>query len=174
VCIEETKIKGAFLMTRDVLSDERGYFCRLTDAGEFKSAGIEVDFVQISLSYNEKRGTLRGLHTQTGESSEEKFVVCSRGEIFDVCVDVRENSPTFGEYISAILSEANGVSLYIPKGCAHGYLTLTDNAQLIYFMSQFYSPHSERGYHYDDPVFGIDWPFTPSVISEKDRNWHLL
>ena len=172
--IKPLTVPGASLITRMIPIDERGYFSRIVDVKEFREAGINADFVQISLSQNYGKGTLRGLHSQTGSRSEDKLVVCTRGQVFDVCVDMRENSPTFLKYCSAVLSEDNGNSIYIPKGCAHGFITLTDNAQLIYFMTAEHDPSSEKGYRWDDPELEIAWPLTPVIMSEKDKHWPLI
>ena len=139
--------------------------------------GINADFVQSNISYNEKKWTLRGLHSQVFPDSEDKLVVCARGRIIDVCVDVNPDSLTYKSYVSAELSEDNKKSLYIPKGCAHGYLTLEDDSQIIYYTTHNYVPESEKGYRFDDPQFGIDWgisDFSRLIISEKDRNHKLL
>ncbi|WP_088188551.1 dTDP-4-dehydrorhamnose 3,5-epimerase [Desulfosporosinus sp. FKA] len=171
---EPLSISGAYLIRKNIPIDERGYFSRIFDKAEFSHAGVNADFVQISLSRNYTKGTLRGLHSQTGESAEEKLVVCAQGEIFDVCVDMREDSPTYLQYCSAILSEENGQALYVPKGCAHGFISLTDNVQLVYFMTAEHNPQLERGYRWDDPALSIKWPVSPQIISEKDRNWSLI
>lgn len=173
--IEKTSIDGAFIIKRQPFTDERGYFTRMFCKNELGQAGIHADFVQSNLSMNKEAKTLRGLHSQKDEYAEEKLVSCTRGKIFDVCVDVRKNSKTFGQYVSAELTEENGVMLYIPKGCAHGYLTLEKNAQVLYFVTQFYEPGSEVGFRYDDPAFQIDWPIKSGLIlSEKDKNWAYI
>jgi dTDP-4-dehydrorhamnose 3,5-epimerase len=166
-------ISGAYIVKRTTPNDERGYFSRIVDKNSFTTVGLVADFVQISLSQNYLKGTLRGLHSQADDFAEEKFVVCSSGEVFDVCVDLREDSPTYLQYCSAILSERNGNSIYVPKGCAHGFISLSDNSQLIYFMTKEYNPAAEKGYRWNDPAFNIDWPIEPKIISEKDRNWPL-
>lgn len=173
--IEPTKIPGAYIIEREPTSDERGSFARVFCQNELAAAGILVDIAQINLSRNHKKGTLRGLHSQKGEYAEDKLVACVSGEIFDVCVDVRENSPTFGQWAGEVLSKQNGKMLYVPKGCAHGYLTLSDDTQVLYFVTQFYTPGTEVGYRFDDPAFGIDWPLAaPFVMSEKDNGLMYL
>ena len=173
--IEQTKINGAYVVKKKAFTDERGTFSRVFCKKELERAGLDGNISQANLSTNLKKGTLRGLHSQKKAFAEDKLVMCMRGAIFDVCVDVRENSPTYLQWIGEILSEDNEVSLYIPKGCAHGYLTLTDDTQVLYFVSQFYAPQSEIGYRYDDPKFGIDWPLSsPYIISDKDKGWDLL
>lgn len=114
------------------------------------------------------------MHMQIGSSSEEKYVSCIDGEVFDVCLDLREDSPTYLKYCSAVLSEKNGDAIYIPKGCAHGFISLQDNSQLIYFMTEAHDPASERGYRWNDPAFSIEWPMEPILISEKDNSWPLI
>lgn len=173
--IEKTKIEGCFIVIRTPFVDERGYFARAFCKKELSEAGMNADFVQSNVSGNILKGTLRGLHAQKDGFEEEKLVSCPRGKLFDVCVDLRENSATYGEYVGAELSEENGQMLYIPKGCAHGYLTLEDNSQAFYFTTQYYAPGSEVGYRYDDPRFSIEWPIKENlIISEKDISWKYI
>ena len=171
---ERLSIEGCRLITRAIPRDFRGLFSRLSDASELKNAGLNADFVQVSASKNLHRGTLRGMHMQTGTSAEEKLVCCVDGEVYDVCLDLREDSPTYLKYCSAVLSEENGKSMYIPKGCAHGFISLKDHSQLIYFITAPYDPASERGYRWNDPAFSIQWPMEPRLLSEKDSSWPLL
>jgi len=167
---EKTEIEGVVLIGRTPSRDERGYFARMYCEKEFKEAGICEKFVQTNICFNPKKGTLRGLHYQL-DKQEDKLVSCVRGKIWDVCVDLRWDSPTYKKYVAYELSEENHRMLYVPKGCAHGYLTLEDNSQLIYMMSEFYIPGNDAGYRYDDPTFGIDWPIECALtISEKDKN----
>lgn len=170
----KTGIEGCFIVEREKSVDDRGYFYRLADVEEMQRAGICAEFVQVSLSQNKQKGTLRGLHSQTGKSAEDKLVGVTRGEIFDVCVDVRRESSTFGQYVSEILSEDNGKAMYVPKGCAHGFITLCSDSQVLYMMTQYYNGSAERGYHFADPAFGIDWPMPPVIISKKDKSWEFL
>lgn len=173
--ITETAVPGAFLIRREPFSDNRGAFARLFCRKELAAAGLCSDIAQVNLAHNHKKGTLRGLHSQEGKAAEDKLVACAWGRIYDVCVDVRKGSPAFGRYVGAVLSEENGVMLYVPKGCAHGYLTLTDDSQVLYFVTQFYEPGAEVGYRYDDPLFEIEWPLPqPYIISTKDAEWPLL
>jgi dTDP-4-dehydrorhamnose 3,5-epimerase len=172
--ITPTKIPDAYLLRREPFADERGTFDRIFCKQQLEAAGIRAGIAQVNLSANYQKGTLRGLHAQKGEFAEDKLVACLRGAIFDVCVDVREDSAAFGQWVGATLSGENGVMLYIPKGCAHGYLTLTDDTQVLYFVTQFYTPGAEVGYRFDDPAFGIAWPLAaPYRMSDKDRNWPL-
>ena len=174
--ITETDIKGCYIIERDFFKDERGYFSRAICRKTLESAGINGEFVQSNLSQNCDNYTLRGLHSQQAPFAEDKLVMCTRGAIKDVCVDVRPDSPTFKKYVSADLSEENGKCLYVPKGCAHGYLTLEDNSQVLYYVTCEYVPNSEKCYRFDDPAFGIDWGVQPDklIISEKDRNHKLI
>lgn len=168
---QTTKIPGLVLIERTASPDERGYFARLSCSREFREHGIAEDFVQSNLCLNRRRGTLRGLHFQK-EKQEGKLVSCVSGRIWDVCVDLRKESETFLQYAAYELSEENQRMLYIPKGCAHGYLTLEDDSRLIYMMTEFYIPGNDGGYRYDDPAFGIPWqlPEKELILSEKDRN----
>lgn len=173
--ISSTKIKGVYVIEREPIFDERGYFTRVFCKKELSGKGINSDFVQSNMSSNIKKGTLRGLHAQKDGYEEEKLVVCARGTIFDVCVDIRKDSDTYGEYVAEYLTEENGKMLYIPKGCAHGYMAMEDNTQAIYFVTQFYEPGSEIGFRYDEPIFNIDWPIKDNlIISEKDKSWEYI
>ncbi|MCL1999169.1 MAG: dTDP-4-dehydrorhamnose 3,5-epimerase family protein, partial [Turicibacter sp.] len=156
--ILETALEGVFLLKRRPFADERGSFARIFDRAELEEHGLCADIAQMSLSANHRRGTLRGLHSLSGEFAEDKIVTCVLGSVFDVCVDVREGSATFGRWVSQELSAENGLAFYVPKGFAHGYVTLTDDVHLLYTMSRFYRPEAERGFMWDEPVFGIRWP----------------
>lgn len=171
---EKTSIEGCYHVVRNVPKDDRGYFSRIVDIKEFEQHGLNAKFVQISTSKNYSRGTLRGMHMQVGVAAEEKYISCVEGEVFDVCLDLRKDSLTYLKYCSVILSEEKGNAIYIPKGCAHGFISLKDNSQLIYFMTEEHNPALERGYHWNDPVFSIDWPIDPIRISEKDNKWPLI
>lgn len=174
MAFQKTVVEGAYVISRNLLRDERGYFSRIYCEKEFMEAGINAKFVQMNLCWNEKEGTIRGLHYQK-EKQEDKVVSCIKGKIFDVCVDIRKGSASYRKYIACELSEDNGKMLYIPKGCAHGYLTLADGCQLLYMMSEFYIQGMEGGYRYDDPAFHISWPVTRKVIlSEKDQKLPYL
>lgn len=166
----KTQIEGAYLIERTPNVDNRGYFARLYCAQEFKEAGIGMAFPQMNLCKNREKGVLRGLHFQSGGKEEDKVVACTRGRIFDVCVDIRKESETYCKYIAYELSEENGRMLFIPKGCAHGYMTLEEDCQLLYMMSEFYVPGLASGYRYDDPAFQIKWPKVSNlIISDKDK-----
>lgn len=166
-----TALFGVYVIEREPFSDQRGSFSRIFCARELDGAGLNGNIAQISLSTNIKKGTLRGMHSQYGGDAEDKVVSCISGKIFDVCVDVREGSDTFGKWVGATLSDKNNRSLYIPKGFAHGFLTLEDNSDVLYIMSQFYVKGSERSYRYDDPAFNITWPLNPPyILSDKDNS----
>lgn len=171
---EEQKIAGCYLITRNIPTDARGYFARLADVEEFAEHGLNANFIQISASQNYHKGTLRGMHMLTENVGEQKYVCCVSGEVYDVCLDLRKNSPTYLQYTAAVLSAENGQALYIPKGCAHGFVSLQDDSQLIYFITAPYDVTAERGYRWNDPAFGIDWPIQPTILSEKDKNWKLI
>lgn len=167
----ETPLQGAYLIEYDPKIDSRGSFCRLFCSQELAEHGIsESQFVQVNVSQNSHRGTLRGLHYQAAPYLEAKIVSCLQGSAYDVIVDLRESSPTYLQHFGLKLSAEDPCALYIPKGFAHGFLSLEDNCHLLYFMSDYYKAGYERGYRYDDPTLGIQWPFTPLIISEKDLN----
>jgi dTDP-4-dehydrorhamnose 3,5-epimerase len=167
----DTKFPGAYLINLDKIEDDRGFFSRMWCRNEFRKVGIDQSFVQANIGYSAKEGTLRGCHYQTAPYEESKLVRCIAGEIFDVIIDVRADSPTYTEWQSFYLKSTEYNSLFIPKGFAHGYLTLKDNTEIFYLVSQYYTPEAEKGIRWNDPVIGIQWPVdSPRVISEKDRN----
>jgi dTDP-4-dehydrorhamnose 3,5-epimerase len=166
-----TGVEGALLVRPERLEDERGFFARTYCVDELTGAGIDPRVVQRSISYNRRRGTLRGLHYQAAPHEENKLVWCIRGSIFDVVIDVRPRSPTFRRWHAATLTDENFEGLFIPKGCAHGFLTLTDDVVVQYEISEYYHPESARGFRYDDPAFAIEWPFAPTVISARDQSY---
>ncbi len=173
--IEPAGLEGVYLVRREPFADERGAFTRMFCKRELESAGLCGGLAQVNLSSNNKKGTLRGLHLQRGDDAEDKLVACTAGAVFDVCVDAREGSPTFGRWFGAELSPGNGLALYVPKGFAHGYLTLEDGAQVLYFVTQFHQRGAEAGYRYDEPAFGVEWPLSPPfIVSEKDRSWPYI
>jgi dTDP-4-dehydrorhamnose 3,5-epimerase len=171
VIFEPTSIGGAVLVDVDRHVDERGFFARTWCAHEFASAGLPDTLVQCSVSWNEHRHTLRGLHWQAAPHGEGKLVRCTRGAIFDVVVDIRANSPTYLEYLAVDLDQDNRRALFIPPGVAHGFLTLVDGTEIFYQMDTAHVPDAARGARWDDPAFGISWVATPAVISERDRSY---
>ena len=150
------------------MSDERGLFARTWDRAELVSRGLTAGVEQVSIAYNEVAGTLRGLHFQATPHDEAKAVRCTAGAIFDVAVDLREGSPTRLRWVSVELSSTNRRSLFVPEGCAHGYITLTDGAEVQYMISTPYVPDAARGYRWDDPALGIEWPVPVTRISDRD------
>jgi dTDP-4-dehydrorhamnose 3,5-epimerase len=154
--------------------DDRGRFMRAWCAREFAEHGINFVPVQANMGLNIRKGTMRGMHYQTEPALEAKLVRCTRGAIFDVVVDLRPASSTYGKWFGTELSADNGRMLYLPEGCGHGYQTLQDNTEMHYMASAYYTPDAARGVRFDDPAFNILWPLAVSVISEQDRNWPLL
>jgi dTDP-4-dehydrorhamnose 3,5-epimerase len=168
----QTKLDGVFLIDLERREDERGFFARAWCKEEFELHGLDTRWVQANVSYTKKKGTLRGLHYQLAPNEEAKLVHCSKGAVFDVAVDLRTSSPQFKEWLGIELSEDNHRLLYIPEGVAHGYLTLTNNTQLFYLVSQFYAPSCERGVRWDDPAFRLEWPeIGKKIVSQKDKSW---
>lgn len=165
---EECEVKGAYVVHLEDRPDERGFFARAFCADEFVSAGLDPSVVQCNLSYNHQRGTLRGMHWQEPPFQETKYIRCTRGAIYDVLVDIRPSSPTYLRWTAVELSAENHLGLYAPKGTAHGYLTLKDGSEVLYLVSERFTLEADRGARWDDPAFGIAWPFEPAVISAKD------
>ena len=168
---QETELPGAWIIDLEPIEDERGSFARVFCENEFADHGLETRFVQHSVSRSAKAGTLRGMHFQTAPHEETKVVTCLKGAILDVIIDLRAGSPTYRRWISVELSEANRRRLYVPKGFAHGFQTLVDDAEIFYLISEFYAPGASSGVPYDDPAFGIEWPLPVSTISDKDTSW---
>jgi dTDP-4-dehydrorhamnose 3,5-epimerase len=167
----ETPLAGAWVVDLQPLCDERGFFARSFCRREFEAHGLDAAVAQCNVSYNRARGTLRGMHYQAAPAVEPKLVRCTRGAIWDVIVDVRPDSPTYLRHFGVELSEENRRSLYVPGLLAHGFLTLTDDAEVTYQVGEFYTPGAERGIRYDDPALGIEWPAPVAVISDKDLAW---
>lgn len=168
---KETKLKGAYLIVPEFLKDERGFFARSFCKREFRAKGLNPDIVQGNISHNSKKHVLRGMHYQASPGSEEKMVRCTRGSMYDVIIDLRPGSPTYCKWSSFLLTADNFHILYIPKGMAHGFLTLEDRTDVLYLMSEFFNPALARGVRWDDPAFKIRWPAKKVIISEKDRNY---
>lgn len=167
----ETKIPDAFLIALDTSEDERGFFARTFCENEFRARGLDPRIAQCSISFNKRKGTLRGMHYQVSPHAEAKLVRCARGTIYDVIVDIRESSPTYRQWEGIELSATNGKMLYIPKGVAHGFQTLEDNSEVFYQISELYHPESARGFAWNDHAFAITWPLTLTAISDKDRSY---
>ena len=167
-----TELPGVQIIDSDTFPDERGSFTRVWHPGEFESHGLEAKIAQCTMAFNHRCGTIRGMHYQSEPQSEVKLVRVTRGLIYDVIVDLRPASPTFKNWFGVELSADNRRSVYIPKGLAHGYQTLTDDAEVLYFVSNDYSPAHQRGVRFDDPAFGIRWPLgAPTVINERDATY---
>jgi dTDP-4-dehydrorhamnose 3,5-epimerase len=171
VNFRETTLKGAFTIDLDRVTDERGFFARSWCVKEFEAHGLETKLVQCNVSFNKLRGTLRGMHYQVAPAAEVKVVRCTQGAIHDVIADLRPESPTYKQTFSVLLSADNRRMLYVPQCFAHGFLTLTDDAEVFYQMSEYYVPECARGFRWDDANFGISWPDQIQVISEKDRGY---
>jgi dTDP-4-dehydrorhamnose 3,5-epimerase len=167
----ETRLQGAYLIDIEKREDHRGFFARTWCQHEFGEHGLVARLVQANLSFNRQRGTLRGMHYQTPPYAEAKLVRCTRGAIYDVIVDLRPDSPSFKQWIGVELSAVNYRMLYVPEGFAHGFQTLEDNVEIMYQVTQFYTPEAEGGIRYNDPALGIMWPLEVTVISEKDAAW---
>jgi dTDP-4-dehydrorhamnose 3,5-epimerase len=169
---KETKLRDAYIIEIEKLEDKRGFFARTWCKNEFESHHLNSQMVQTNVSFNNKKGTLRGMHYQVAPFEETKLVRCTRGSIYDVIIDLRPESPTYKQWVGIELTSENYKMLYIPGNFAHGFQTLEDNTEVIYQVSQFYSPGYEGGIRYNDPAFHIQWPMEVQVISDKDKNWH--
>jgi dTDP-4-dehydrorhamnose 3,5-epimerase len=169
---KETRVKGAFVVELEKRGDDRGFFARAFCRKEFEAQGLDFNPVQANVGASRLRGTLRGLHYQVRPHEEKKLVRCTAGALFDVVVDLRSGSPSCKQWFGVELTAENHKMLYVPEGCAHGYLTLADRTEIFYLVSEFYSPGAERGVRWNDPAFGIDWPPVEAlVMSEKDAGW---
>lgn len=176
---QPTAVHGCFVVSLESRGDERGFFARIFDADEFAGMGMDSVYPQINTSLSAQAGTLRGLHYQVVPYGEAKLVKCLRGAAFDVVVDLRPGSPTFGKWAGETLSGENRLMMYVPKGCAHGFMTLTDDAEMLYPASGPYNGAAERVLRWNDPRFAVEWPRQPVVLSAKDRDardydpaWH--
>ena len=168
-----TKIEGLFLIEPEIKIDERGYFSRVFCEEELKKNGIDFNIVQINRSFTNKKGTIRGMHFQKEPKSEGKMIQCVKGAVYDVAIDLRPKSPTYSQWVAEELSEENKKMFFVPKGFAHGFQTLTDKCELLYFMTEYYFPKHASGVRWDDPFFNIKWPLGDSLLSERDRAWPL-
>jgi len=167
----ETKLKGAFIVELEKLSDDRGFFARSWCEKEFEARGLNSRVVQTNVSFNRKKATLRGLHYQIAPHQESKLIRCTRGAIYDVIIDLRPASPTYKQWMGVELTADNYRLFFVPEDFAHGFITLADNTEITYQVSQLYTPGSEKGIRFDDPAFNIQWPLEVKVISDKDRTW---
>ena len=171
---QDTDIAGAMLIDPVPHQDDRGRFMRAWCGREFAEHGLNFVPVQANMGFSVTKGTVRGMHFQQAPALEAKLVRCTRGSMFDVALDVRPESPSYGKWYGAELSAENGRMLYVPEGCAHGYQTLEEGTEMYYMASEYYTPSAVRGMRFDDPAFGIRWPLAATVVSEQDRNWPLV
>ena len=167
----EVKVRGAYIVEIEQLVDERGFFARTWCLRELREQGLDSNLVQCSISFNHKRGTLRGMHIQLPPHAETKLVRCTQGAIYDVILDLRRDSPSYMQWHGEELTAENRKALYVPKGCAHGFITLADNTEVLYQISDFYALEFARGLRWNDPQFSIVWPAEVTVISERDQNY---
>lgn len=167
----ETRLQGAFVIEPERLEDARGFFGRIWCEQEFGAHGLNPRLVQCSISFNRKKGTLRGMHYQAAPFEEVKVIRCTMGAIYDAIIDLRPNSPTFKQFLGITLTAENRKMLYVPEGFAHGFQTLLDDTEVLYQMSERYVPEAARGVRWDDPAFGIEWPPADRIILERDRNY---
>jgi dTDP-4-dehydrorhamnose 3,5-epimerase len=167
----ETKIPGVHIIELERHSDDRGFFARGWCRREFGDQGLNNHLAQMNISFNRRKHTLRGFHYQVAPYQEDKLLRCIRGSVYDVLLDLRPASPTYMQHITIELSASNYRTLLVPKGCANAFLTLQDDTEVTYLVSEFYTPAAERGVRWNDPAFAISWPAEPAVISDKDRAW---
>ena len=167
----ETSLAGAFVIELERREDERGFFARAFCQDEFEQYGLDPRIAQCNLSYNLRRGTLRGMHFQVAPYAEAKLVRCTQGAAYDVLLDLRPDQPTFKRWVSVELSAANRRMVYLPEGLAHGFQTLEANTEMFYQMSEFYHPECARGVRWDDAAFGLRWPLPDPIMSERDRSY---
>jgi dTDP-4-dehydrorhamnose 3,5-epimerase len=172
--IEKTKIDGVYIITQEPRVDARGYFARIFAKEELKKYGIAFSIIHANRSLTKEKGMIRGMHYQIFPRKEDKIVQCLRGSIFDVALDLRNGSKTYGKWVGTILSEKNNKMLLVPKGFAHGFQSLEKNSIVEYFVTQRYSPDHERGVRWNDPAFSIDWPIKKASLSKKDGDWPLF
>jgi dTDP-4-dehydrorhamnose 3,5-epimerase len=170
----ETAVAGVWVIDPDFHEDDRGRFFRAWCLREFAEHGIDFVPVQANMGFSLRKGTVRGMHFQVKPAVEAKLIRCTRGAMFDVALDMRSDSPTYGKWFGTELSAQNGRMLYVPEQCAHGYQSLEDQTEMYYLTSQFYAPDAACGARFDDPAFGIQWPLDPSAVSVQDRNWPFV
>ena len=172
--LTETAINGVFEIEPKIFGDNRGWFYESYSKEKFEKLGITADFIQDNRSFSAQKGTLRGLHCQTNPKAQAKLITCLKGAILDVAVDIRKGSPTYMKWIAVELNEENKKMLFIPRGCLHGFVTLTDNVEVTYKVDELYSPENDRSIRFDDPAFGVEWGCENPVLSEKDKNAPLF
>lgn len=172
--IINTDIKDVIIIEPKVFGDKRGWFTETYSKEKFKNLGVDIDFIQDNHSFSSEKGTLRGLHFQLNPKSQSKLVRCTKGSMLDIVVDLRFGSPTYKKWIAVELTEENKKQLLVPKGFAHGFVTLTEDVEVQYKVDEYYSPENDRSIRYDDPEIGIDWEVTNPILSDKDLNAPLL
>jgi dTDP-4-dehydrorhamnose 3,5-epimerase len=169
----ETIFKGSYIIELEKIIDERGYFARSFCKNEFSAHGLKTDIVQCNISFNSKKGTLRGMHMQLPPKAEAKLIRCTKGRIYDVIIDLRSESETYCKWLAIELTEEKNKAIYVPEGFAHGFQTLEENSEVFYHMFEFYDPGSATGVRWDDQAFCIEWPLPNPLISEKDASYPL-
>lgn len=167
----ETEIRGAFILDAEQIADERGFFARSWARDEFEAHGLNPHLAQCNLSYNHRKGTVRGMHWQAAPHAETKLVRCTQGSLYDVIVDLRSDSPTYLRWIGVELTAENRRALYIPEGCGHGFQTLEDATEILYMITEYYAPAAARGMRWNDPAIMVTWPLEVAVISERDARY---
>jgi dTDP-4-dehydrorhamnose 3,5-epimerase len=172
--IIETKFKDAVLIEPKVFGDHRGFFMESYNKELFQKHGIDMNFIQDNHSLSQQPGTLRGMHYQLAPKAQTKLIRVTRGVIYDVIVDIRKSSPTYGQWQGFILSAENKRQLLVPKGFAHGFCTITEDTEVQYKVDELYSPEHDRGIAWDDPILNIDWPINVPILSDKDKNHPIL
>ena len=171
----ETEIQGAYVLDAEQIADERGFFARTWARDEFEAHGLVPDLAQCNLSYNHRKGTVRGMHWQAPPHAETKLVRCAQGALYDVVVDLRPDSPTYRRWVGVELTAENRRALYIPEGCGHGFQTLEDATEVFYMITEYYTPAAARGMRWNDPAINVTWPLDVTVISDRDAeypDWH--
>lgn len=171
--INPTKIEGVYVIEPEPREDDRGYFARVFAKEELSKAGINYSIVHINRSLSKEKGLIRGMHYQKIPKQEDKIVQCLQGKVFDVVIDVREGSKTYGQWVGETLDPLNKKMLLVPKGCAHGFQTLEENSVVEYFVTEYYAPEYEKGIRYNDPFFNVGWPIKEVIVSDKDDKWPL-
>jgi dTDP-4-dehydrorhamnose 3,5-epimerase len=167
----ETEIRGAFILDAEQIADERGFFARSWARDEFEAHGLKPDLAQCNLSYNHRKGTVRGMHWQAAPHAETKLVRCTQGGIYDVIVDLNPDSPTYLRWVGVELTAENRRALYIPEGCGHGFQTLDDATEVFYMITEYYTPAAARGMRWNDPAINVTWPLAVTVISDRDAQY---
>ncbi len=174
ITVSKTELEGVLIVEPKVFGDNRGWFMETYSKRDFEAAGITTDFVQDNRSFSSKKGIIRGLHFQRNPKCQAKLLTCLKGEILDVAVDLRKDSPTYKKWIAVHLTAENKKQIFIPKGFAHGFLTLTDDVEIMYKCDELYAPECDGGIRFDDPEIGVDWGITDPILSEKDKNAPFL